>query len=104
MKEDIIEKLNANNHIIADEALRRYFVTLSQYGYYDYQSVYRILALLIIPEFREEFACFWTSEDESIMQRVLNCLYCSVCAIPSPTPVVNTEIHCKTSNRRDYAN
>lgn len=98
-KEELINKLTDDTNIIANETLRRYFVTLSQYGYYDYQSVYRILALLAIKDIRTEFSQFWNECDEAIIEKALDCLYCSICAIPSPTNVVNTEIN---KNRKDY--
>lgn len=98
-REELINKLTNNANILANETLRRYFVTLSQYGYYNYEAVYRILALFAIKDIRAEFAQYWNKCDESIIEKALNCLYCSICAIPSPTNVVNTEIN---HNRNDY--
>lgn len=98
-KEELINKLTNNANILANETLRRYFVTLSQYGYYNYEAVYRILALFAIKDIRAEFAQYWNKCDESIIEKALNCLYCSICTIPSPTNVVNTEIN---HNRNDY--
>lgn len=101
-KEKLINNLSGKTEVITNEALRRYFVTLSQYGYYDYTSVYRILALVMIANFRNEFNCFWNEKDEAIIQRVLECLYCSICAIPSPVQNVETELNCQGGNRKDY--
>jgi hypothetical protein len=101
-KQKLIDDLSGKTEIITNEALRRYFVTLSQYGYYDYTSVYRILALVMLANFRKEFNCFWNEKDEAIIQRILECLYCSVCAIPSPTQNVETELNCIGNNRKDY--
>lgn len=98
----VFEMLTSTSEDIANEALRRYFVTLSQYGYYDYTSVYRLLAMVMLANFRDEFHCFWTKKDEATIQRVLECLYCSICAIPSPTHTVETEINCDGKNRKDY--
>lgn len=100
-KDKLIDQLESNTEVIANEALRRYFVTLSQYGYYDYTSVYRLLALVMLTNFRGEFQAYWTKKDEAIIQRLLECLYCSICAIPSPTYDVNTEVN---RNRKDYVN
>ena len=100
-KDKLIDQLESNTEVVANEALRRYFVTLSQYGYYDYTSVYRLLALVMLTNFRGEFQAYWTKKDEATIQRLLECLYCSICAIPSPTYDVNTEVN---RNRKDYVN
>lgn len=102
-KQDIIDELTKGTNVIAHETLRRYFVTLSQYGYFNYEGVYRILALLMLRDFRQEFSCYYNKEDEAIIQRLLNCLYCSICAIPHPDyRNVNTTYQGKT--KQDYIN
>lgn len=98
-KKELINKLTEDANILANETLRRYFVALSQYGYYNYEAVYRILALFAIKDIRAEFAQYWNKCDESIIEKALSCLYCSICAIPNPTNVVNTEVN---KNRNDY--
>lgn len=99
-----VEELTKETQLLSHEALRRYFVRLTQYGYYDYQSTYRLLALLMINSFRTEFAAFHNKRDEAVIERVLNCLYCSICAIPRPDRIVETEVTTKGSTRRDYIN
>ena len=103
-KEKIVEELTKDTSNVTHEALRRYFVRLSQYGYYDYNSVYRLLALTVIANFRKEFSCYWNKEDESIIEKVLNCLYCSICAIPRPDRIVETELTHTGNTRKDYIN
>ena len=98
----IVSALTEDTDIVAHEALRRYFVRLSQYGYYDYESVYRLMALIMIDEFREEFSCFWNKKDESVIERVLDCLYCSICAIPRPDRFSDTSLSCTNATRKDY--
>lgn len=100
--QSVIDKLTDDAEMVAHESLRRYFVRLSQYGYYDYKATYRILALMMITNFRDEFSQFWNKEDERVIERVLNCLYCSICAIPRPDRIVDTEITEKGATRKDY--
>lgn len=102
IKQEVIDKLTKDTDIIAHETLRRYFVRLTQYGYYNYEAVYRILALMLVSEFRQEFAMFHNKEDERILQRLLDCLYCSICAIPSPDYITETTPNGET--RKDYIN
>lgn len=101
-KQDIIDALTKETNFISHEALRRYFVRLTQYGYYDYKSVYRLMALMMINNFRDEFGCYFNKQDETIIERVLNCLYCSICAIPQPKHVVETELNYLGNTRQDY--
>lgn len=96
-----IDELIQQTKEISHEALRRYFVRLTQYGYYNYDAVYRLMALMMINNFREEFRKFITTKDESIIERVLNCLYCSICAIPMPDNIENVQLTVKGNTRNE---
>lgn len=104
-KDAFVDKLTTETNDVLHETLRRYFVTVSQYGYYNYEAVYRILALDMIAKFRKEFACFWNKKDEGVISRLLNCLYCSICAIPRPSNSnVETQLNTTGNTKQDYLN
>ena len=103
-KQDKVDFLSRETNFISHEALRRYFVRLTQYGYYNYESTYRLLALMMLNSFRQEFACYFNKTDEGVIERLLNCLYCSICAIPSPDYVVETQLNTLGNTRKDYQN
>lgn len=71
---------------LSEEAINRYFTTLSQFGYKNYTSVDQILALFFIEELLNgTFSQFMTEED---YQTIVNSLYCLVgsdCMISFPT-------------------
>ena len=69
----------------ASDILENYFNILSQTGYYNYNSVYKILVFLFIDDIlNTEMNTFITEEDYKLMTDILTCLYDSECLIPYP--------------------
>ena len=69
----------------ASNVLEEYFNILSQTGYYNYNSVYKILVFLFIDDIlNTEMNTFITEEDYKLMTDILICLYDSECLIPYP--------------------
>lgn len=69
----------------ASNLLEEYFNILSQTGYYNYNSVYKILVFLFIDDIlNTEMNTFITEEDYKLMTDILTCLYDSECLIPYP--------------------
>lgn len=65
--------------------LEEYFNILSQTGYYNYNSVYKILVFLFIDDIlNTEMNTFITEEDYKLMTDILVCLCDSECLIPYP--------------------
>lgn len=64
--------------------LNNYFNALTNTGYKSYNSVEKILALICIQEFLDEFKCYISDEDYSRINKALTCLYGSDCLIPYP--------------------
>lgn len=65
------------------KSLINYFVSLATYGYKDYQSVYKVLALLFIQEVLGSNCYSQLPEDElRTYQRTNECLMGSICLIP----------------------
>lgn len=70
---------------ISFEAIKRYFHTLSIFGYKSYGDVNRMLLLLYIEEILTGEMAFYVSEDDlRIISGALNCLYGSDCLIDYP--------------------
>lgn len=71
---------------ISEEALNRYFITLSQFGYRKYSDVDRLLVLLFLEEtLSHDFLGFITEEDYRIITNSFYCLAGSNCMIDFPT-------------------
>ena len=69
----------------ASDILENYFNILSQTGYYNYNSVYKILVFLFIDDIlNTEMNTFITEEDYKLMTDILVCLYDSECLITYP--------------------
>lgn len=64
---------------ITNEALNRYFNSLSQTGYMNYNNVYYLLILTYIQEINQEELSL---EDKNIVRKALDCLYGNSCLIP----------------------
>lgn len=56
------------------EALNNYFIALSQFGYKNYDDVYKLLALLFLEELLTDFRGFVTEDDIRTISRVIYCL------------------------------
>lgn len=79
--------------IVSQESLRRYFEILRKKGYYNYEGVYRIILLTAIQQLiNSDMAQFITPCDKKIIDKALNSLYCSICPIPTPQYIANTDI------------
>lgn len=71
---------------ISEEALNRYFITLSQFGYRKYSDVDRLLVLLFLEKtLSHDFLGFITEEDYKVITDSLYCLAGSNCMINFPT-------------------
>lgn len=70
---------------ISEEAITRYFNTLSQFGYKKYSDVNKILVLFFIEEtLSHEFSQFITNDDYKIIVNALYCLAGETCMIDFP--------------------
>jgi hypothetical protein len=70
---------------ITEEALNRYFITLSQFGYKKYSEVESLLVLLFIEDIvLDKLFDFVTESDYNIILQALECLYGSNCMIDFP--------------------
>lgn len=85
---------------ITQEALQRYFITLSQFGYRKYSDVFKLIVLLFIEEtLLDEWADFVDEEDYRHIIQALYCLYGSTCLIDFPVyEVYDSLMH---DNRRN---
>ena len=60
----------------ASDILENYFNILSQTGYYNYNSVYKILVFLFIDDLlNTEMNIYITEEDYNLIADILECLY-----------------------------
>ncbi len=86
---------------ISEEAIIRYFTTLSQFGFKQYTDVERIMILFFIEEMlTHEFADFITEKDYRDIVNALYCLYGSTCMIEFPSfETIDSLVH---STNRDY--
>lgn len=66
------------------EALDNYFIALSQFGYKNYDDVYKLLALLFLEELLTDFRGFVTEDDIRTISRVIYCLCGTTCLIDFP--------------------
>ena len=67
----------------ASDILENYFNILSQTGYYNYNSVYKILVFLFIDDLlNTEMNVYITEEDYNLIADILECLYSFECLIP----------------------
>ena len=66
------------------EALDNYFIALSQFGYKNYDDVYKLLALLFLEELLTDFRGFVTQDDIRTISRVIYCLCGTTCLIDFP--------------------
>lgn len=65
--------------------LNKYFNLLSNVGYNNYKSVYKILFIVFIEEFiRRDFYGYLTEEDYSSIDRAFYYIYGTDCLIPVP--------------------
>lgn len=75
---------------LSEEAIIRYFTTLSQFGYKKYSSVNKLLLLIFLEEFLTgPFLQYLTEKD---YREITNCIYCLVgsdCMIDFPIFEVN---------------
>ena len=70
---------------LSEEAVRRYFNTLSAFGYKSYDDVNKLLLLLLLDELlKEPFSYNVTEEDYKAITNSINCLYGSTCLIDFP--------------------
>lgn len=70
---------------ISEEAINRYFTTLSQFGYRKYSDVNKLIALLFIEEILKfDFSTFITEEDYKDIINALYCLSGNTCLIRFP--------------------
>lgn len=71
---------------ISEEAIQRYFNTLSKFGYIKYSDVDKLLVLLFMEEtLAHDFVDFITEDDYKIIVGSLYHLYGSNCMIEFPT-------------------
>lgn len=79
--------------IVSQESLRRYFEILRKKGYYNYEGVYRIILLTAIQQLiNSDMAQFITPCDKKVVEDALSKLYCSICPIPTPQYLVNSNV------------
>ena len=65
------------------KSIINYFTALGTFGYKDYQSVYKLLALLFIQEVLDSNCYSQLSEEEiRVYQKTNECLMGSICLIP----------------------
>ena len=70
---------------ITEEALNRYFIALSQFGYQKDSEVGSLLVLLFTEDtILNDFSEFITDSDYNIILQTLQCLYGSNCMIEFP--------------------
>ena len=79
---------------ISKIAVDRYFNVLALFGYKDYTSVYKLLALLHIEELLTDssFSGFVSEKDYRIIMNALYCLTGSTCLIPYPEFINNDSL------------
>lgn len=72
--------------LLSVDSINKYFHTLSVLGYKNYDSVYKLLALLFIEELlTSELSTFVNDEDYRTITNFLYCLYGSNCMIEFPS-------------------
>ena len=70
---------------ISEEAITRYFTTLSQFGYKSYSDVDKLMVLVFMEEMLAgELSYFVTEEDYRYIINALYCLAGSTCMIDFP--------------------
>lgn len=86
---------------ISEEAITRYFTTLSQFGYKRYSDVDKIIVLFFMEEILAgELSYFITEKDYSTIVNALYCLAGSTCMIDFPMfESYDTLVH---SNNRTF--
>jgi hypothetical protein len=68
---------------ISYEAIRRYFTTLSSFGYKSYKEVDKLLVLLFIDDLlKGSLSQYVTEEDYRVLIRLLNNLGGTTCLVP----------------------
>ena len=66
------------------DALERYFITLSQFGYKDYSGVYKILGIMFLIELLNDFSLYVTEADyKYIINKIYNIMG-TTCLIDFP--------------------
>lgn len=66
-------------------SVKSYFTALSQLGYKDYDSVYKLLVYTFIEEILTGAMRFFiTEEDYRIIEEALSCIYGTTCLMPYP--------------------
>lgn len=74
-------------------SIKRYYTTLSNYGYKSYKDVNKLLILLYLDWiFTGPFQSYITDEDYKILSTALYSLYGTTCLIPFPDIFVNTPL------------
>lgn len=72
-----------NITIKTKEALINYFNHLSNFGYRNYTSVYRLLVISFLEELLDgQYKCIITEDNLRDIMRALDCLYNNECLIP----------------------
>ena len=86
---------------ISEEAITRYFTTLSQFGYKSYSDVDKLMVLVFMEEMLAgELSYFVTEEDYRYIINALYCLAGSTCMIDFPMfETYDTLVH---SNNRTF--
>lgn len=86
---------------ISEEAITRYFTTLSQFGYKKYSDVDKIIVLFFMEEMLAgEMSYYVTQDDYRNIVNVLYCLAGSTCMIDFPMfESYDTLVH---SNKRTF--
>ena len=70
---------------LSAEVIKKYFTSLSQFGYKSYHDVDEVLVLLFIEEIlTHDFLDFITEEDYKDIVKALYCLFGSSCLIHFP--------------------
>ncbi len=67
---------------IAREALDNYFAVLTKTGYLNDRDTNKLLFLLFIDDFLDNFMGYVTQEDYNTLVRIINCLGQTDCIIP----------------------
>lgn len=78
---------------LAYEGVKRYFRTLSKFGYKSYKEVNKLIVLLFIEDFlREPFNLYIDEKDYKVIANTLYSLFGSTCLIPYPEFVADTSL------------
>lgn len=80
---------------VLNDALTKYFNTLSKLGYINYSEVNKLIFLIFIHDLFESDCNKFITEDElKIINNALYCIYGSTCLISYPKYTVDTTISC----------